>query len=310
MALGAPGVELEMVSVVAGNTDVDLGVSCARAVLGHAGEFARPVPVYRGSAGPLVAAAEARRFRREQERRQRSEEARKYWAGAAPVETGRATSEVFAPTAMAGCVLAHPGEVTVVAVGPLTNVAIALLSEPGMGSALRDLVVVGGVISLPGGEPELNFGYDPEAAQIVLDRMRRVILVPVDLSITTRFSQSDCARLSDCESELTTYLAGTVAPWIAYLGERPEFEDGCPLHDPLALAVALDLSWVSHERAFVRVELDGQRPRGGRVTCGGPELDGGREVTLVTKADNRELVGRVLGYLCCQSPETFPLQTE
>jgi inosine-uridine nucleoside N-ribohydrolase len=157
---------------------------------------------------------------------------------------------------------------------------------------MDQLVIVGGVIGLPGGEPELNFGYDPEAAEIVLRRAQRITLVPVDVSWTTRFTTGDCEALRGIGSDLAHYLADCTEPWIRYVNSAFEM-DGCPLHDPLALAVALDPSWVTAEQVRVRLELGGEMLRS-RMVCGGADWEPGAEVRLVTGLDNRELVRRVL----------------
>jgi inosine-uridine nucleoside N-ribohydrolase len=291
MALHAPGVTLELVSVVAGNTRVSDGVPCALAVIEKDGAGAR-VPVYAGADEPLLAEADAQRWRALLDGRHVSEEARQLWQGVARPDPHIEAQPGFAPAAIAQCILAHPGEVTVVAIGPLTNIAIALLLEPEVAAAMAQLVIVGGVIDLPGGQPELNFGYDPEAAEIVLRRAQRITLVPVDVSVTTRFTAADCQALRDIGSGLAHYLADCTEPWIPYV-KLAFGMDGCPLHDPLALAVALDPGWVTAERARVRLELGGELLRS-RMVRGGPDWAAGAEVCLVTGLDNRELVGRVL----------------
>jgi inosine-uridine nucleoside N-ribohydrolase len=291
MALRAPGVELELVSVVAGNKRVSDGVACALAVIEKAGAGSS-IPVYAGADEPLLAEADAARWRALLDEGRDTDEVRQLWEGIGRPSPHIEARPGFAPTAIAECILAHPGEVSVVAVGPLTNVAIALLQDPRVAGAMDQLVIVGGVIGLPGGEPELNFGYDPEAAEIVLRRAQRITLVPVDVSWTTRFTTGDCEALRGIGSDLARYLADCTEPWIRYV--RSAFEmDGCPLHDPLALAVALDPSWVSVEQARVRLELGGEMLRS-RMVCGDANWEPGAEVRLVTGLENRELVRRVL----------------
>ncbi len=291
MALNAPGVELELVSVVAGNTRVSEGVTSALAVIERAGAGAR-VPVYAGADEPLLAEADARYWDALFDERRNTDQVRRLWEGVSRPCPQTEVRPGFAPTAMAECILAHPGEVSVVAIGPLTNVAIALLQEPSIATAMDQLVIVGGVIGLPGGERELNFGYDPEAAEIVLRRAQRITLVPVDVSLTTRFTADDCETLRSIGGDLAPYLADYVEPWIRYVKSTFGM-DGCPLHDPLALAVALDSSWVTAEQVRLRLELGGEILRS-RVVRGDADWEPGAEVRLVTGLDNHDLVRRVL----------------
>ena len=97
-------------------------------------------------------------------------------------------------------VMACPGEITLVAIGPLTNVALAFLLEPRVPAALAGLMIMGGVVGGPGALDlpwtEHNFRSDPEAAHIVLASGAAIKVVPLDVTMQVRIRAED-GRVSE-----------------------------------------------------------------------------------------------------------------
>ena len=139
---------------------------------------------------------------------------------------------------------------------------------------------------------ELNFCYDPEAARIVVTSGAKVILVPLDTTLQTALLLEDSARLAASSDPLARFLGVTCDPWIRYL-EVVRKRTGCALHDPLAVAVLLDRSFVTVETACVDVELVGRltrgRPvswhRGSPLPSSGLTLPNVPEIEIVTGVD-------------------------
>lgn len=286
LALRSPEVVLEAVTVVAGNVPVDRGVECALEVLDAAA--APPIPVHRGADRPLV--SDPRHWRARLDRRRDDPAAQVLWPGGPPPGSGRRPSPVPAARALVDAVDAAPGEITVLAVGPLTNVATAMLLDPEWASKVRRLVLMGGAFDVPNVLHELNAAYDPEATHIVLSSAAPVLMVPLDVTLRTHLRLSDVDRLERAGTDLATYLGRTARPWVSWLAERFD-RDGCPLHDPLAMAVLLDPDVVSTRNARVGIELTGALTRG-RTVAWDPEdqelLDAGLhlpEVRPVAIAD-------------------------
>ena len=105
---------------------------------------------------------------------------------------------------IARTVMAQPGEIILIAIGPLTNVALAMLKEPRLARALGGLVIMGGVI---GGSHALhlpwtehNFRSDPEAAQIVLASGAPMAIVPLDVTTQVRMRTVGVARLAAADT--------------------------------------------------------------------------------------------------------------
>lgn len=246
LALADPGLSVDLVTTVGGNSDVNTSTRLCGELLQLLG---RPdVPVVRGAGRPLNPAL---------------------WHGERhePAFSGR--QGPAAAAAIAARVMAEPGELTLVAIGPLTNLALALMLEPGVAGAVREIVVMGGVYLeqtnvgwMPG---EYNFWCDPDAAQLVLESGADLRLVGLDVTRRVRLDRADCARLASGGS-FGRLAAGHTEAWIDFqerVKPREEIEQGsCALHDPLAVAVVRRPELVTWREAHVAVETAGRVTRG------------------------------------------------
>jgi inosine-uridine nucleoside N-ribohydrolase len=182
----AAGLQVEAVTTVFGNTDVAQCTRNALAVLDAAG---RPhIPVYEGAPRPLVrepaygAAIHGRN-------------------GLGDVDVpvpGRGPAPGGAVAAIVERVLAAPGEVTVLALGPLTNVALAMAVEPRVAQAVRQIVVMGGAVLTWGNvTPAASFNLynDPEAARLVYRSGAPLAQVGLDVCRPTVITADQLARL-------------------------------------------------------------------------------------------------------------------
>ncbi len=173
-------------------------------------------------------------------------------------------------------VRARPGEILVVATGPLTNIALALAEEPSLPTMLRGFAIMGGAFDHQGNvtpSAEANIWVDPEAAQTVFrafagspeDRLP----IGVGLDVTERVKldrdgvEAMCAPAP--QSPLARFLQEAVPFYIEFY-ERFGSSDGASMHDPLALAIAIDPSLARLQTTRVEVETDGTWTRGETVT--------------------------------------------
>jgi len=152
---------------------------------------------------------------------------------------------------------------TLVALGPLTNVALALRRSPRGMDALARVVVMGGAVDVPGNmtpTAEFNIHVDPEAAAVVFDAGLRLDLVPLDAT-----HQAILPR-ADLEAALRR-RPGAVAERVraftdfALTADTKRGKVGMALHDPLAVAAALDPTLVAWEPVRLAIEPDGQTRR-------------------------------------------------
>jgi purine nucleosidase len=253
LAVADPGITLDLVTTVNGNTDVDTATRLTLELLDRLGHA---VPVARGSSAPLLRPSP------------RSP------AGTEPVHppgtdpSGREVSH--AARLLVERVMAEPGELTIVAIGPLTNVALALALEPRMAGAVKEIVAMGGVYlgqtnvaAMPG---EFNFWVDPEAASMVLASGAPLRLVGLDVTRQVRLSTEDASRLRGTGGGFARFAAACTEEWIAHLrqtspGDERE-HDSCALHDPLAVAAVTRPDLLTWRSAEVRVETGTERTRG------------------------------------------------
>jgi purine nucleosidase len=161
----------------------------------------------------------------------------------------------------------RPGELTVVAIGPLTNLGLALLLEPELPGLVREVVVMGGALDACGnvtGHAEANIWHDPEAAELVLSAGWPLVLVPLDATMPTAVDAGWLARLAAADSEFARFAAAVLEHYVGYytrwLGRRT-----CVIHDALAVMAAVDPSIAEYEESQVRVELRGEHTRGATV---------------------------------------------
>jgi inosine-uridine nucleoside N-ribohydrolase len=300
LALRSPDVVVDAITVVAGNVGVGRGEQAARRLLELAGRS--DIPVYLGAARPLIEPDEA--WRSELDGRGGRSTAVRLWKGVESVpEIGIREASIPAAAAIIERVMQAAGEMTVVAIGPLTNIAIALSLEPRLAGALKSLVVMGGAIHVTGSANELNFGYDPEAANIVLTSGAPVTVVPLDLTRQTLLRPEDNERFIRSGDRMIEAVGRVAAPWLAWvMAERKQ--DGCFLHDPLAVAAAIDPSLLICERLEAAVELSGGYTRG-RVVTWRPgahtlKLEPPRRIGLVDiaqRVDNPRFMELMMGRL-------------
>ncbi|HCO9635247.1 TPA: nucleoside hydrolase, partial [Escherichia coli] len=211
--------------------------------------------------------------------------------------------EPHAPEAIGELICRNPGEITLVATGPLTNVAIALQLYPQIVHAVKNIVVMGGVFNVPGYLKDTNFGLDPEAAHAVLTSGAPVTLVPMDVTTQTQMLHADLERLAKTENELSRYLAQTIRPWITYSMQTRNLP-GCWIHDVLTIAWLLDPSLATTAEDYLDVSLEGIT-RGMtccygrdtlRLNIGIPEPKGA-QVTILQSIDNPRLISLIEHYI-------------
>jgi inosine-uridine nucleoside N-ribohydrolase len=152
---------------------------------------------------------------------------------------------------------------TLIALGPLTNVALALERAPAVLAGLERLVVMGGAVDVAGNvtpTAEFNIHVDPEAAAAVLAAGLRVDLVPLDATHQAVLLRADlAAALRRRPGPVAQRVAAFTDYALAVDAKRGG--SGMPLHDPLAVAAALDPSLVAWEAVRLEVASDGATRR-------------------------------------------------
>jgi pyrimidine-specific ribonucleoside hydrolase len=251
--------DLLCLTIVAGNVVQEDGVSNALRLLEIAGRS--EVPVVPGTSRPLLRDPTPTRERLDSRRRQSME---RFWdlkPFAAPKgQPAKSRAAEF----IADTIRARPGEVTVVAIGPCTNVAAAMLLDPAVAKSVAEIVVMGGAIRVPGlvtPAVEFNIGYDPEAAAVVLASGAPVTLVPLDVTTRTCMTPADLERIGAGGTPLHDFLMKTSRPWLRFAMDVRNLP-GFWLHDPLTVAYALDPGVLKLTPMHVSVVLHGELTAG------------------------------------------------
>jgi inosine-uridine nucleoside N-ribohydrolase len=200
-------------------------------------------------------------------------------------------------------VLASPGQISLVATGPMTNLAMAFLQERRLGPAMRRMVLLGGAFATPGNitpVSEYNVWADAEAARVVLNAGVETILVPLDVCEDNRaaaamLTRDDLADLEGVGDHPVLAMIHNTFP--IYIDIWREFFDlvGFPMDDIIAAALVIDPTLCAMtEPHFVDVVLEGRIARGQTIAYRGRQLlpGGGLKTTRIcTDIDGRRFMG-------------------
>lgn len=276
LALRSPDLQVEAVTTVCGNVTVDLTTRNALRVLEIVAPSAPPV-VARGAdrplAGPPRTAAHV--FGEDGlgnlDRCVGPDGAPRYG------EPRGHPAPMPAHEVLLDAVRSVPGAFTLITLGPLTNLALALRQDPEALRGLRRLVVMGGAVAAHGNVTpvaEFNAWADPEAAQAVLESGLPITLIGLDVTEQVQLLPEIIAERFAPRADPVSRLVCDMAPTILDFCVRIERAPGITLHDPLAVAVACDPTLVRTERLPVRVETRGEHTAGMTVVDRRPGASG------------------------------------
>lgn len=154
----------------------------------------------------------------------------------------------------------HGSNLTIVALGPLTNIATALQQDREVMQKVGRIVIMGGAVTVPGNisaAAEFNFFVDPDAAQVVMESKIPLTLVGLDVATKAPLSREALeAHAQQHPSALSQFILDCTEIYMAFYRDNEGFY-GCYLHDPLAMGVAIDPGLVSTEKLFMVVETAG-----------------------------------------------------
>jgi purine nucleosidase len=255
LAQGAPEIELAAITTVAGNHPVELTTLNALRVCELAGITG--VPVAAGCASPLL--------------RELVTAPEIHGQGGLEGHTWPEPSLRPAPDhavdVIVDLVMSSPGEITLVPIGPLTNLAIALRREPRLAGSVREVVVMGGSFTRGNVTPaaEFNVFVDPEAAAIVFAAGWPLTMVGLDVTEQALAGEHEVERIGS----LGTPVSAAVLGLLRFYAESQLRETGRlapPVHDPCAVARVARPGLLEVRQARVEVEVTGRLTAGMTVT--------------------------------------------
>ena len=264
LALASPELEVVAVTTTYGNASVETCTANARRVLSAAGRS--DIPLFMGAGKPLLRPSN------------------EGWAshihgsdglggfvptaGGEPVEPPEAGKH--ATLAITEAVMAAPGELTILALGRMTNVALALSLEPRIAGAVQEIVVMGGAVTVPGnvsGVATANLHEDPEAAAIVYRSGAPIAQVGLDVCNRVTVSPAQLEEIAESGSPATQLLSEATA----YLREayirigRIGADEGVRYNDMPAVGYAINPALFTASPAFVEIETHSELTKGQTV---------------------------------------------
>lgn len=156
-------------------------------------------------------------------------------------------------------ILAAPGEIILVAIGPLTNVALAIRQEPRIVTAVKELIIMGGAIRHEGNTTalaEFNTFADPHAAHIVYHAGMPTTLVPLDVTYQCILTPTDVQNMRQVDSPVTQFVEDATRFYMEFHDEYQSIQ-GCVINDPLALALTFAPELCTYQEIPVDVDISG-----------------------------------------------------
>jgi inosine-uridine nucleoside N-ribohydrolase len=253
LALNSPELKVEALTVVPGNVEAAQGLENALKLVSLAGRC--DVLVAGGAQHPLNQKLITAQF----------------WHG----KNGLAGVELPAPTCKADprfgpdliieMVHKYPHEITLIPVGPLTNIALAVSKDPGIVPLVKDIVIMGGSITggNVNGAAEANVYNDPEAAQIVFNAGWTVTMIGSDVGERTLMTRKYVTQLQANHAPESDFIA-KLADFYLTRSEKSGYQ-GAAMYDPLAVGTVIDPTLVTLKSMHVDVETRGEFTRGETV---------------------------------------------
>jgi inosine-uridine nucleoside N-ribohydrolase len=253
LALNSPELDVRAVTVVPGNVVAAQGLDNALRMVSLANRC--DIPVAAGAEHPLFQKLITAEF----------------WHGRnglANIELPPSKCKVdgrFGPDLIIQLVHASPHEITLVPIGPLTNIALAVEKDPSVVSLVKEVILMGGGIT--GGNvnaaAEANIYNDPEAAQIVFQAGWPITMVGLDVANKTLLTQKYLDQLGTTHGPINDFIYG-IAKYLVNLSAKFG-QPGTAMYDPLAVGVAIDATLVEAPEMHVDVETRGEFTRGETV---------------------------------------------
>lgn len=253
LALNSPELDVRAITVVPGNVTAQMGLENALKMASLANRC--DIPVAAGAQHPLFQKLITAEF----------------WHGKnglGDVELPPSKCKVdsrYAADLIIQLIHASPHEITLVPVGPLTNIALALEKDPSIVPLVKEVILMGGSIS--GGNvnaaAEANIYNDPEAAQIVFQAGWPLTMVGLEVGDKALLTQKYLDQIGQTHGPINDFMYGIVKHLVDLSAQFGS--PGTPMYDPSAVAVAVDSSLVTTKDMHVDVETRGEFTRGETV---------------------------------------------
>ncbi|MBZ5514805.1 MAG: nucleoside hydrolase [Acidobacteriia bacterium] len=253
LALNSPELDVKALTVVAGNVVIEQGVENALKLVSLAGRC--DIPIAGGAHQPLAQKLITAEYFHGKN-------------GLGDVELPSPACHAdtrFAPDLTIELIHRYPHDITLVPIGPLTNIALALAKDPSIVPLVKEVVLMGGSIS--GGNAtaaaEANIYNDPEAARAIFAAGWPLTMVGLNVTERTLFTDADLNELAKTHGRENNCAVGVLKFMVNLAGKLGGA--GAAMHDPLAVGAAIDRSLIATEDMRVEIETRGEFTRGETV---------------------------------------------
>jgi purine nucleosidase len=245
LALASPEIDLRGISTVHGNVSSEQVTKNALSILELAN--ASHIPVYKGCDVPLV-----------KESLLSPETHGDFGLGYAKLpESASKPQASHGSDFIIEEIMSHPKEISLVAIGPLTNIALAIRKEPRIVENVKEVLIMGGAIQHTGNTTamaEFNTYVDPHAAHVVFHSGMPMILTPLDVTYQCVFTKEDLARLLKIDSPITKFISDATRFYMEFHDEYQQI-DGCVINDPLTMALTFMPEICDYQNLVVDVDI-------------------------------------------------------
>ena len=254
LALNSPEIEVLGITTVQGNVPVERGYSNAKFLVE---ELNKEIPVHTGKPGTYDEKRNSKRLWLAGR-----EEMEQITPMIVPLENEASAESFIAKTCKN-----NSGDIELVTIGPLTNVAKALDEDPNLNKHINKITMMAGAAQVPGNvtpTAEFNVWADPEAASKVFGSGIEFDLIPLDVCHKTRFSKSQLNSIGDNSHPFCQFVKEAVDPWMK-INPNHNIEAGLHLYDSLAMALSFLPELADFRDAHVNVETKGEHTDGETV---------------------------------------------
>lgn len=283
LACKSSQLEVCAVTTVCGNSTIENTTRNARYILQTINKSG--IPVYSGADKPLA-----------RDLVQAVVHGESGLAGVDPQNEPQLTND--APEQIIRIVSESPGDITLITLGPLTNIAHAIQKDPVAMRGVKQIVSMGGAISVPGNKnrvAEFNIFVDPEAAQIVFDLPVPKVLIPLDACNRIRMQFADIGQIKN--NSIRDLMSRMLKPYIDNIKADTGLS-GALMYDPLTVFYVLQPDACKLRKYNIQIESEGALTRGMTVADKRRVTDGlAANIEVVTRIDGKQFMDAFISAL-------------
>jgi len=186
--------------------------------------------------------------------------------------------------------------ITIVAIGPLTNIALFLNSYPNLRDRITQIVVMGGAIGLGNWTPvaEFNIAVDPEAAEIVFQSGVPIVMAGLDVTHKAQILDNEISKIRQIGNPVTSAISDLLDFFMIYHRQDKWDFQGAPLHDPCTIAWLVKPEMFKTIKRWVGVETKGQYSQGMTVVDKYFLTDNKPNTTIMVDVNRQDFVDTII----------------